>query len=137
MTAAAQSGHAADDSSRGARRDAEGQSSSFPSDLLSALSGLEANRERAVAHRTRRVVSSSLGVLNERSKDKSRARALAIALAFVSVVLITPLLWEAVDSLIAGEHIGDPGNQLALWACIVCPALIAAAMVAGWWRKQP
>ena len=142
MTAAEQSGNSAEagnsagDSKNGERREAEGKPSGFSADLLSALSGLEANRERAVAHQTRRVVSSSLGVIKERNQDKSRTRALAIALAFVSVVLITPLLWEAVDSLIAGEHLGDPGNQLALWACIVCPALIAAAVVAGWWRKQ-
>lgn len=136
MTGAAQSGNSAEDSNNGTRREGEEQPSGFSSDLLSALSGLEANRERAVAHRTRRVVASSLGVIKERNQDKSRARALAVALALVSVVLITPLLWEAVDSLIAGEHLGDPGNQLALWACIVCPALIAAAVVAGWWRKR-
>jgi hypothetical protein len=133
LTATTRSGETPDNSRRG---DAEGNNPGFPSDLLSALSGLEANRERVVAHRTRRVVASSIGVLKERRQDKSRVRAMAIGLAIVSVVLITPLLWEAVDSLIAGEHVGDPGNQLALWACIVCPALIAAAVVAGWWRKQ-
>ncbi len=134
MKASSQTGDAGDAIRSG---EPQVQSGSFSPDLLAALSGLDANRDRAVAHRARRVVSSSLGVLKERSQDKSRARARAIGLALVSVVLITPLLWEAIDSLIAGEHIGDPGNQLALWACIVCPALIAAALVAGWWRKQP
>ena len=119
-------------------RDGEtsGQSSSSQADLLSALGGREANRERAVAHRTRRVVLSSLGVLKEQKENKSRARGVALAVTLVVLLLIAPLLWEATDSLIAGEHLGDPGNQLSLWACIVCSTLLAAAVVAGWWKNR-
>ena len=105
-------------------------------DLLSALSGLEANRERAVAHRTRRVVLGSLGVLKEEKRDRSRARGVAIAIAIVAVLVITPLIWEAVDIFIAGEHPGDPVGQLILWACLACPSLLAAVLVAGWWKRS-
>ena len=105
-------------------------------DLLSALSGLEANRERAVAHRTRRVVLGSLGLLNEEKQDRSRARGVAIAIAIVAVLVITPLIWEAVDIFIAGEHPGDPVGQLILWACLACPSLLAAVLVAGWWKRR-
>ena len=105
-------------------------------ELLSALSGRDANRDRFVAQRTRRVVLGSLGVIKEREQDKSRARAVAVAFAIIVLLLISPLLWEATDSLIAGEHLGDPGNQLSLWACIVCPTLLGAALVAGWWRRR-
>jgi len=105
-------------------------------DLLSALSGREANRERDVSLRTRRVILSSLGVLREQKQDKSRARSVALAVTVLILLLIAPLLWEATDSLIAGEHLGDPGNQLSLWACIVCTTLLSAALVAGWWRKR-
>ena len=107
-----------------------------PAELLSALSGLEANRERAVAHRTRRVVLGSLGLLNEEKQDRSRARGVAIAIAIVAVLVITPLIWEAVDLFIAGEHPGDPVGQLILWACLACPSLLAAVLVAGWWKRR-
>jgi hypothetical protein len=50
--------------------------------------------------------------------------------------LIAPLLWEATDSWIAGEHLGDPGSELSLWACIVCPTLLAAALVVGWMKHR-
>lgn len=106
------------------------------SDLLLAITGRDANRDRVVARRTRRVVLSSLGVLKEQKQDKSRARAVALAVTLIVLLLIAPLLWEATDSLIAGEHLGDPGNQLSLWACIVTPTLLAAAVVAGWWRRR-
>jgi hypothetical protein len=110
--------------------------SDMGTDMLRALTGMDASRDRAVAHRTRRVVQSSLGVIKERKQTTSRARAVALAVTLIVLLLIAPLLWEATDSLIAGEHLGDPGNQLSLWACIVAPTLLAAALVAGWWRKR-
>jgi hypothetical protein len=113
-----------------------GDATGETSDLLSALSGREANRERAVAHRTRRVVMGSLGVMREQKQDRSRTRSLALAGAVVILLLIAPLLWELTDSLIAGEHLGDPGSQISMWACIVCPTLLAAALVAGWWKHR-
>lgn len=105
-------------------------------DLLCALTGKDAERDRAVAQRTRRVVLGSLGVIQEQKANKSRARALALAFALVLLLLIAPLLWEATDSLIAGEHFGDPGSQWSLWAAIACPTLLGAMVVAGWWRKR-
>jgi hypothetical protein len=113
-----------------------GDSTGETSELLSALAGREANRERAVAHRTRRVVLGSLGVMREQKQDRSRTRSLALAGALVILLLIAPLLWEVTDSFIAGEHLGDPGSQLSMWACIVCPTLLAAALVAGWWKHR-
>jgi hypothetical protein len=54
----------------------------------------------------------------------------------IVLLLIAPLLWEAVDSLIAGEHLADPGSQLSLLACIVCPTILAAVLVAGWMKRR-
>jgi hypothetical protein len=116
--------------------DVSGKASEKAAELLSALTGREANRERVVAHQTRRVVLSSLGVLKEQKETGSRARARALAVTVVLLLLIGPLLWEAIDSLIAGEHLADPGSQLSLFAVIVCPTLLAAALVAGWWRHR-
>jgi len=89
-----------------------------------------------VAHRTRRVVLSSHGVMQEQRQSRSRTRGVALAVTLLVLLLIAPLLWEVTDSLIAGEHLGDPGSQLSMWACIVCPTLLGAALVAGWWRKR-
>jgi len=81
-------------------------------------------------------VLGSLGVIKEQDANKSRARAVAVAFAILLLLLIAPLLWEATDSLIAGEHFGDPGNLWSLWAAIACPTLLGAVIVAGWWRKR-
>lgn len=116
--------------------EADGESSGLHSELISALSGRDANRERTTANRTRRVVMSSLGVQREQRQGGSRSRAVALAIALVVLVMIAPLIWEATDSLIAGEHLADPGSQLSIWACIVCPTILGAALIAGWWRKR-
>lgn len=112
--------------------DGSGQSA----DLLSALSGLDGDRERRVSFRTRRVVLGSLGVLKEQQQSGSRRRGVALAIAVVVLLLIAPLIWEATDSLFAGEHLADPGSQLSLWACIMCPTLLGAALIAGWWKNR-
>ena len=105
-------------------------------DVLSALAGTDAGRDRVVANRTRRVILSSLGVMREEREGRSRARGLAIAVLVLVPLLIAPLLWEVTDSFIAGEHPGDPGSQLTLWAGVVCCTLLAAALVAGWWKNR-
>ena len=112
------------------------QAPDLNSDLLAGLTGKDANRDREVAQRTRRVVLSSHGVLQEQKQDKSRARAVALGIAVLFLLLIAPLVWEATDSLIAGEHLGDPGSQLSIWACIVCSTLLGAALIAGWLRHR-
>jgi hypothetical protein len=105
-------------------------------DLISSLTGREGDRDRTVAHRTRRVVMSSGGVLKEQKQDRKRARAVALAITLIVLLLMAPLIWEVMDSLVGGEHLGDPGNQLSLWAYFVCPTLLGAALVAGWWRRR-
>jgi len=117
------------------RRDEMG-SGNDARELLNALAGKEADRDRAVTQRTRRVVLGSLGVVREQRANKSRARAVALAVTILVLLLIAPLVWEVTDSFIAGEHLGDPGNQWSLLAIIVCPTLLGAVMIAGWWRKR-
>jgi len=105
-------------------------------DLLTALSGKDASRDQAVAYRTRRVVLGSLGVMKDQKQSRNRSRGVALAITVVVLALIAPLVWEATDSLIAGEHLADPGSQFSLWACFLCPTLLGAALVAGWWKHR-
>jgi len=129
-------GPAADRSADGAAPPTSTDPSSPSADLLSALSGLDANRQRMVANRTRRVVLSSRGVLQEQKQGGKRRRAFAIAATILILLVIAPLVWQVSDNLIAGEHLGDVTSQFALWACILCPTILAAALVAGWWKSR-
>lgn len=104
-------------------------------DLLSALAGTQAGRDRAVAHRTRRVVMASLGVMQDQKAGRKRTRSLAIASVLLMGLALGPFFWHVADDLIGGEHISDIATQTSLWVCIACPALLAAALIAGWRRR--
>jgi hypothetical protein len=136
LSATRQAGSFKQDAPPDAAPDDSSDSSNPSPELLSALSGLDANRQRNVANRTRRVVMSSQGVMREAKKGGSRARAFAVAAAIVLLLLIAPLIWRVADNLIEGEHLGDMTSQSALWFCIFCPTILAAALVAGWWKNR-
>ena len=104
--------------------------------LLSALAGREADRECETAFRARRVVMASLGVLQEQKARRRRTRAVAVASLLLMAVALGPFIWHLTDDLIGGEHIGDIAAMVALWACILSPAILAAALVAGWLRRR-
>ena len=103
--------------------------------LLGALAGTEADRACAVADRTRRVVATSIGVLEGQRAGRKRMRAVALAVLLMIPVLMVPFIWWAVEQLQSTGRLYDPASQLALWVCILCPALGAAALVAGWLRR--
>jgi hypothetical protein len=117
-------------------RAAGDRQSAADSDLLSALAGAQANRECLVAFRTRRVVSASHGLMQEQKAGRKRIKAVALAALVLVVLGLGPLVWSAVDSLIAAEHWSDVTSQFALWVCILCPALVACALLAGWVRNR-
>ena len=96
----------------------------------------DTERTCAVAQRTKQVIFASQGVLVDRKLCRRRTRALAIFAAAFVVLAITPLAWWTFDTVIAGEHPGEYTSQIALWFATLCPALIAAALVAGWLRSQ-
>jgi hypothetical protein len=102
--------------------------------LLSALAGKQAVRERAVAQKTRRVVSTSLGVMQEQQAGRKRSRALALAALLLILLALGPFAWHVTEGLLDGEHMADIFTQTSLWICILCPVILAAVIVAGWAR---
>ena len=79
------------------------------SDLISALTGRQANRERAVA----------------------------VAAAVVVFLFLGRLVWWAGDSLIEEEHLNGIAVQLGVWLFFLSAAVLASAVLAGWLRKRP
>jgi len=104
-------------------------------DLLSALAGHEAGRERVVAHRARRVVSASWGLMKEQSEGRKIIRHRAMAVCLMALLAVGPFIWLLTDDLIGGEHLADTPAQFSLLVCVLCPTLVAAVLVAGWMRR--
>jgi hypothetical protein len=125
---------AAELASNAAASPAAGASADAKRDLLSALAGKQAGRERAIAENTRRVVLASAGVMQDQKADRKRSRSLALASFLLLILALGPFLWRVADDLVDGEHWSDMATQTNLWVCLLCPALLAAALVAGWSR---
>jgi hypothetical protein len=104
------------------------------SDLAASLGDSE--RDRVVARTTRRVVMASMGVMQDQKAQGKRTRSVALAALVVLLLVIGPLAWLVVDYFNSGGHIGDLTGEFTLWAGILCSALLAAALVAGWLRKR-
>jgi hypothetical protein len=115
-----------------------GRSTADGNDALSRLAASlgDSDRDRAVARSTRRVVMASLGVMRDREAVHKRIRSVVLAALVIVLLVIGPLAWLVVDHFNSGGNWGDPTTEYGLWVCILCPALLAAALVAGWLRKR-
>lgn len=123
--------HAAVNSSGNVQVEPEGHR-----DLVEALAGGQGDRERTVAHRTRRVVMASLGVLQEQKAGRRRARSVALACILVALLLLGPTAWRITDDLIGGEFFSDLTTQFSLWYMFLCLAVTGAVLVAGWVKHK-
>lgn len=105
--------------------------------LLAAITGRQASRDRAVAQTTRRVVLTSLGVLEEQQAGRRRSSALAVAALLVVMLALGPFVWHIAEDMIGGEPLADLATQTSLWLLTLCMAVLAAVIVAGWARSRP
>ncbi|HEX3894468.1 MAG TPA: hypothetical protein VHW46_17960 [Terracidiphilus sp.] len=105
-------------------------------DLARVLSGVDADRDRAVAQQTRRVVLASLGVLKEINAERRKNRAVALAATLLVFFIVGPPVWWLADTLIEEERLTSVVSEIAVWGFLMSTALLGSALLAGWMRRK-
>jgi hypothetical protein len=105
-------------------------------ELVKALTGNSADRDRAVAQQTRQVVMASLGVIKDIKADHKRNRAVAVAATLLIFFVVGPPVWWLADTLIEEERLTSPLSEIGVWGFLMSTALLGSALLAGWLRRR-
>lgn len=100
-------------------------------ELLAALTGTDAARERAVALRTRRAVYKALATRRADRQDGRRNLLAALAMAGALALALAPALWAGMDDLLGGETLLDLPGMLVLLGVTLCAAVAAVLFLMG------
>jgi len=105
-------------------------------DLVEAAAGFQGDRARATAEKTRRVVMTSAGVMQEQRAGRKKIRAMALAATLVVFFIVAPPIWWIAENLIEEEHLTGTLSELAVWGFFSVTALLSSALLAGWLRRK-
>lgn len=95
--------------------------------IIAALAGRDASRDRALALRTRRAVSSALSRRRAERAQERRSLLLAFLLTLALAFALAPAIWAGFDELTGGALLDLPGMLLALG--VTLSLAVAAVLV--------
>lgn len=105
-------------------------------EIVGSLAGAEAEHDRGVAQKTRRVIMASLGVMQEQKAGRKRIRALALAAILMVIFVVGPAVWWVVDTLVNEGLLSSLTCQISVWSFLLISALLGCALLAGWLRRR-
>lgn len=114
------------------------QAPSSSSELVAALSGLDANRDRALTNRTRRAVQEAASDLREGRHLTRRSGAIALLTLAGFLMLLSPAIWSSVDDMLGGEFLLDLPGMIAALAFTLFAAVAAVLfLISGEGNRNP
>jgi hypothetical protein len=103
--------------------------------LLDALSGFDADSNRAVVQRTRRSVMEAAHQLKAARLKRRRHIGIMLVTFFGLLILMTPALWSVTDDVFTDEHLFDmPAMTMALVLTLL--STLFAALILHWRSRQ-
>jgi hypothetical protein len=103
-------------------------------DLVEAILNLNCPRNLATVQKTRRVVRDAALALEERRVRQRRSTGFALLAFFTILIFLSPAIWNSVEDIVSGEHIGDLPTEAALLLLMLMPAMLAT--LAAVWKEQ-
>jgi hypothetical protein len=103
-------------------------------DLVQAILNLNCPRNLATVQRTRHILRDAALALEERRLRQRRSTGFALIALFTILVFLAPAIWNSVEDILTGEHLGDLPAQAAFLLVTLTPAMLAA--LAAVWKEQ-